>query len=458
MTTTASPRAAVILAAGKGTRMKTDMPKVMHAVGGRPMIDWSIALATETGCTRLVAVVHPSQDGLIGHFAATHPDVAIVYQDPPQGTGHAVRCAEPALADFAGDLVVLYGDSPLIPAQAILDLFRVLKDGATIGVLGFEAQDPGNYGRLITSAGGELEAIVEAREASLEQRRVRLCNSGVMAGSASTMFRLLKNVTNDNKKQEYYLTDLVALARGEGERCKAVTAREDDLIGCDSKGDLAAAEAIFQARKRLNAMAEGVTLVAPETVFFAHDTEIGAGAHIEPHVVFGPGVRVAPGARIRAFCHLEGCTIGSGAEVGPFARIRPGSVLEESVRIGNFVEVKKTRLGAGAKANHLAYLGDGDVGAGANIGAGTIFCNYDGFGKFETRIGAGAFIGSNSSLVAPVSVGDGAYVGSGSVITKDVAPGALGIARARQSDYAEWAVTFRARRADDTSGTKLRGE
>lgn len=457
MTSKPRPRAAVILAAGKGTRMKTDLPKVMHAVGGRPMIDWTLALARTSGCERLVAVVHPSQHVLIAHLGAHHPDVAVVFQDPPEGTGHAVRCAEPALAGYSGDLVVMYGDSPLIPAQAIADLFRALKEDAMIGVLGFEAAEPGNYGRLITSAGGELEAIVEAREASLEQRRVRLCNSGVMAGSAEDMFRLLSKITNDNKKQEYYLTDLVGLARGEGARCRAVTAREEDLIGCDSKADLAEAEAIFQRRRRIAAMADGVTLVAPETVFFAYDTEIGAGASIEPNVVFGQGVRVAAGARIRAFCHLEGCEIGPGAEVGPFARIRPGSVLEEGVRVGNFVEVKKTRMGAGAKANHLAYLGDGDVGAGANIGAGTVFCNYDGFTKFETRIGAGAFIGSNASLVAPVTIGERAYVGSGSVITRDVAPDALGVGRARQTDYSGWAITFRVRQGDEKVGAKKSG-
>ena len=458
MTNALKQRAAVILAAGKGTRMKSALPKVMHGVGGRPMMDWSVALAREVGCARIVAVVHPTQDVLIAHLEAQHPDVAIAFQDPPQGTGHAVRCAEEALSGFGGELAVLYGDSPLVPASVIEELFTRVAGGASLGVLGFEAAEPGLYGRLITNPAGDLEAIVEAREATPEQLKVRICNSGVMAGKAGDMFRLLKKITNQNAKGEYYLTDLVGLARAEGGRCALVTATEDDLIGCDSKADLAEAEGIFQARKRRALMEAGVTLVAPETVFFAHDTEIAADVVVEPNVVFGPGVRVAGGARIKAFSHLEGAVVSQGCLVGPFARLRPGTVLAANVHIGNFVETKNTAMGEGAKANHLAYLGDGTVGAGANIGAGTIFCNYDGFLKHQTTVGEGAFVGSNSALVAPVTIGDGAYVGSGSVITKDVPADALSVARAQQMTREGWAKTFRTRKASEKATKGKKGD
>ncbi len=449
MTHPPKQRAAVILAAGKGTRMKSPLPKVMHAVGGRPMMDWSIALAREAGCGRIVAVVHPSQDALIAHLESTHPDVAVALQNPPQGTGHAVRCAEEALQGFDGELAILYGDSPLVPVSVIEALFGGVAGGAVLGVLGFEAEDPGLYGRLITNAAGDLEAIVEAREATPEQLRVRICNSGVMAGHAKEMFRFLQKITNTNSKGEYYLTDLVGLARGEGGRCALVIAGEEDLIGCDSKSDLAEAEGIFQARARKSLMEAGVTLVAPETVFLSHDTVIAADVVVEPHVVFGPGVTVAAGARIRAFSHIEGAVIDEGCEIGPHARLRNGTVLGRDVRVGNFVETKNTVMGDGAKANHLAYLGDGTIGAGANIGAGTIFCNYDGFQKHQTQIGDGAFIGSNSALVAPVRIGDGAYIGSGSVVTKDVPSDALAVGRAPLMTREGWAKNFRSRKAAD---------
>ncbi|HRJ01816.1 MAG TPA: bifunctional UDP-N-acetylglucosamine diphosphorylase/glucosamine-1-phosphate N-acetyltransferase GlmU [Hyphomonas sp.] len=457
MTTASAQRAAVILAAGKGTRMKSALPKVMHAVGGRPMVDWSLALAQDAGCSRIVVVVHPSQDVLIAHLKANHPDAAIAFQDPPMGTGHAVRCAEEALKGFEGELAVLYGDSPLVPVSVIEALFGEVAAGAKLGVLGFEAAEPGLYGRLITNAAGDLEAIVEAREATPEQLKVRICNSGVMAGGAKDMFRLLQKITNQNAKGEYYLTDLVGLARAEGGRCVLVTATEDDLIGCDSKSDLAEAEAIFQARRRKALMDGGVTLVAPETVFFAHDTQIAADVVVEPHVVFAPGVKVAGGARIRAFSHLEGAVVGAECEIGPYARLRPGTVLAKGVKIGNFVETKNTEMGEGAKANHLAYLGDGRIGADANIGAGTIFCNYDGFEKHQTSIGEGAFVGSNSAIVAPVSIGDGAYVGSGSVITKDVPDDALAVARGHQMTREGWAKTFRTRKASEKASKKKKG-
>lgn len=454
MTDAPNKRAAVILAAGKGTRMKSPLPKVMHEVAGRPMVDWSIELAREVGAGRIVAVVHPSQDGLIAHLQTKHPDVAIALQDPPQGTGHAVRCAQAALTGFEGDLAVLYGDTPLVPAATIEGLFRTLSDKVGLGVLGFEAAEPGLYGRLVTAADGSLEAIVEARDAAPDQLSIRLCNSGVMAGRAKDMLRLLQKITNNNAKGEYYLTDLVGLARGEGIGCAVAVSAEDDLIGCDSKADLAEAETSFQARRRRALLEAGVTMVAPETVYFSHDTEVGPDAVIEPHVVFGPGVKVAGGARIRAFSHLEGAIVGEDCEIGPYARLRPQTVLGRGVRVGNFVETKNTEIGAGAKANHLAYLGDGTVGENANIGAGTIFCNYDGFQKHLTQVGDGAFIGSNSALVAPVNVGDGAYVGSGSVITKDVPADSLAVARGRQSVHEGWAKTYRAKKGAEKAASK----
>lgn len=437
-------RAAIILAAGQGTRMKSALPKVMHPVGGRPMIDWSIALAKAAGCERIVVVTSPQQEDLRAHVVARLGDGATAIQSEPLGTGHAARAAEAALSGFSGDVVVMFGDSPLMPVDALNALFAALGEGADIGVLGFEAADPGMYGRLIVED-GDLQAIVEARDASPGHLAITLCNSGVMTGRAETMFKLLAKVKNDNAKGEYYLTDLVALARADGGTCKAVVAREADLIGCDSRADLAQAEATFQDTMRTRALESGVTLIAPDTVYFSYDTEIEPDVVIEPNVVFGPGVKVRSGARIRAFSHLDGAVVAGGCEVGPYARLRPGSVLEAGARVGNFVELKNTTMKAGAKANHLAYLGDGDIGTGANIGAGTIFCNYDGFLKYRTVIGENAFVGSNSAIVAPVTIGEGAYVGSGSVITKDVAPGALAVARGRQTGKEGWALSFRTR-------------
>lgn len=436
-------RAAIILAAGQGTRMKSDLPKVLHPVGARPMLDWSIDLAKRVECERIVVVCSPAGEAVQAHVEAALGADAIAIQDPPMGTGHAVQAAQGALADFAGDVVVLYADTPLIPASAIEALFAELESGAQIGVLGFEAEEPGGYGRLITDRSGDLEAIVEAKEASPEQLAISFCNSGVMTARAETMFNLLSQVTNDNAKGEYYLTDSVALARARDGICRAVTCAQTDVLGVNSRVELAQAEAAFQVRRREQLLLDGVAMTAPETVFLAHDTIIERDVLIEPNVVFGPGVHVRTGARIRAFSHLEGAQVSSGCEVGPYARLRPGTTLSEGAKIGNFVEVKKTRIGKGAKANHLAYLGDGEVGEGANIGAGTIFCNYDGFLKYQTRIGKRAFVGSNSSLVAPVTIGDGAYIGSGSVITKDVDKDALSVARGRQMQKSGWATQFR---------------
>lgn len=436
-------RAAVILAAGQGTRMRSSLPKVLHPVGGRAMVDWSVALAKDVGCEKIIVVCSPAGTAVQDHVSATLGNEAIAIQDPPLGTGHAVLSAKDALRDFEGELVVLYGDTPLIPASAVNDLFAELEQGASVGVLGFEAADPGAYGRLITDVDDNLEAIIEAKEASPQELEVSFCNSGVMAATSKTMFELLAKVTNENAKGEYYLTDIVALARASGGACRAVACDEADVLGVNSRVELAQAEAAFQSKKRQDLLLAGVTMTAPETVFFSHDTVIENDVSLEPNVVFGPGVTLRSGAKVRAFSHLEGADVASGCEIGPYVRLRPGAILEKGAKVGNFVEVKNTRMGPGAKANHLAYLGDGDVGAGANIGAGTIFCNYDGFLKYQTKVGAKAFVGSNSSLVAPVSIGDGAYVGSGSVITKDVEPDSLAVARGRQIQKSGWATSFR---------------
>ena len=440
-------RAAVILAAGQGTRMRSSLPKVLHKVGGRAMLDWSIDLALNAGCERIVVVCSASGTAVQSHVENRLGRDAIAIQDPPQGTGHAVMCAKDALAGFDGDLVVLCSDVPLTPSAAIEDLFDSLRTGTAVAVLGFEAADPAAYGRLILNGAGDLQAIVEAKEASPEQLAISFCNSGIIAGDAAGMFELLGAVTNDNEKGEYYLTDIVGLAVSGGALCRTVSCTEQDVMGVNSQSELARAEAAFQARKRQEFLDFGVTMTAPSTVYLSHDTVLDSGVEIEPNVVFGAGVNVRAGAVIRAFSHLEGCVVESGCVVGPYARLRPGAVLEEGAKIGNFVEVKNTRVGKGAKANHLAYLGDGDVGAGANIGAGTIFCNYDGFLKYRTEIGEGAFIGSNSALVAPVRIGTGAYVGSGSKITMDVSDNALAVGRKRQVERPDWASAFRDRMA-----------
>jgi len=433
------PRAAIILAAGQGTRMKSPLPKVLHPVGNRAMLDHAIDAAEALGCERIVVVVGNHSPEVRAHVVKRLGEAAIAVQDPPIGTGHAVRAAEAALAGFTGQVVITYGDVPLLKAADIEPVF-----GATAGVtvVGFEARDPSGYGRLMVDADGGLEAIVEHKEASPDQLKVTACNSGVMAAPAALLFELLAEVRNDNAKGEYYLTDVVALARARGEPTRTVFADEDAVMGVNAQAELAVAEALFKKVQRETFLAAGVTMPAPETVHFSFDTEVGGGTTIEPFVVFGPGARIASGARIRSFSHIEGATVAAGAEVGPYARLRPGADLGEGAKVGNFVEVKNVRMGKGAKANHLSYLGDGEVGAKANIGAGTIFCNYDGFFKHRTTVGEGAFVGSNSSLVAPVTIGAGAMVGSGSVVTADVAPGDLALARGVQTAKAGWAARF----------------
>jgi len=437
------PRAAIILAAGQGTRMKSPLPKVLHPVGQRAMLDHAIDAAEALGCERIVVVVGSHSPEVRAHVEKRLGQDSIAVQDPPLGTGHAVRAAEAVLGDFVGHVVVTYGDVPLLKAADIEPVFAPDFDKVHEGVtvIGFEARDPGAYGRLILQ-GEELLAITEAKEASPEVLAVTACNSGVMAAPVGLLFDLLAQVTNDNAKGEYYLTDVVELARKRGAPTRAVFAAEDSVMGVNAQAELAQAEALFQKTQREHFLAQGVTMSAPDTVHFAWDTQVGAGTTIEPFVVFGPGAVVAEGARIRSFSHVEGAKVATGAEVGPYARLRPGADLGEGVKIGNFVEVKNVRMDAGAKANHLAYLGDGHVGAKANIGAGTIFCNYDGFFKHRTTVGEGAFVGSNSSLVAPVTIGAGAMVGSGSVVTKDVAPGDLALGRAEQTTKPGWAARF----------------
>ena len=439
--TTPHPRAAIILAAGQGTRMKSPVPKVLHPVGHRAMLDHAIDAAEALHCERIVVVVGAHSPEVRAHVVKRLGEDSIAVQDPPLGTGHAVRAAEAVLGDFVGQVVVTYGDVPLLRAADIEAVFEA-HDGVT--VIGFEAADPGAYGRLVMR-GDTLTAITEAKEASAEVLALTTCNSGVMAAPVGLLFELLAEVTNANAKGEFYLTDVVELARKRGAPTRAVMASEDSVMGVNAQAELATAEALFQKVQRETFLASGVTMSAPETVHFAWDTQVGAGTVIEPFVVFGPGAKVAERARIRSFSHIEGATVASGAEVGPYARLRPGADLGEGAKVGNFVEVKNVRMEAGAKANHLSYLGDGSVGASANIGAGTIFCNYDGFNKVRTEVGAGAFVGSNSALVAPVTIGAGAVIGSGSVITEDVPADAMALGRGRQVNMPGAGAAFRER-------------
>lgn len=435
--------AVVILAAGKGTRMKSDLHKVLHPLAGRPMLLHLIASVEALDPARTVVVVGAGRDQ-VERAVASH-GVAIAHQAEQLGTGHAVAQAEQALAGFTGDVLILYGDVPLVTSatmRRLLDRLHAPDAPATV-VLGFRPVDPGAYGRVIAEADGRIRKMVEYKDASAEERAETLCNSGLMAVRAADLFALLARVENDNAAGEYYLPDIVMLAARDGRASAVIETDAREVTGVNSRGELAALEAEWQRDRRHRAMAEGATLVAPETVWFAHDTVLGRDVTIEPNVVFGPGVRVADGVTIRGFSHIEGAVIETGAIVGPFARLRPGAVLEQDSHVGNFVELKAARLGRGAKANHLTYLGDAEIGAGSNVGAGTITCNYDGYFKHKTLIGEGAFIGSNSALVAPVSIGAGAIIGAGSVITRDVDADALALTRAVQESKTGWARRFR---------------
>jgi bifunctional UDP-N-acetylglucosamine pyrophosphorylase/glucosamine-1-phosphate N-acetyltransferase len=438
------PLLVVVLAAGQGTRMKSAVPKVLHKVGGRSMLGHVLAVAQSIGADALSVVVGPGMDAARAEAIAVAPNAKVFVQEKQRGTADAVLAAREALAAHSGDVLVLYADTPLLPPETLEKLRARLDDGAGIAVLGFEAADPTGYGRLLTDGAGWLDAIREDKDANETERRVRMCNSGVMAFRLDDLLGILARIGNKNAKGEFYLTDAVEIARAGGARAAVVTCSEDDVLGVNSREQLAVAEGIFQKRARLAVMRDGATLIAPETVWFSYDTKIGRDVLIEPNVFFDLGVTVEDGAEIKANCHFERARIGQNARVGPFARLRPGAVLGAKVHVGNFVEVKNSTLGVGAKANHLSYVGDGTVGAGANIGAGTIFCNYDGFFKHHTQIGEGAFVGSNTSLVAPVKIGDRAYIGSGSVITKNVPDDALALERTGQEERPGWAAKFRA--------------
>ncbi len=437
----------VVLAAGEGTRMKSRLPKVLHKVAGRTMLHHVLAATRAAGATRTAVVVGPGREDVAAEATRIVPDAKVFVQTERLGTAHAVLAARAALAEGADDVLVLYADTPLVRPETLARLRAPLAEGAAVAALGFEPEDPTGYGRLVTS-GDELVAIREEKDATTAEKAIRFCNAGLMALAGEDALSILDRIGNANSKGEYYLTDAVEIARGDGRSAVAAKADADEVAGVNSRIQLAEAEAILQQRLRLAAMAEGVTLIAPETVFFSADTVLGRDVIVEPNVVFGPGVTVGDDVVIHAFCHLEGAHLEPGVSIGPYARLRPGTRLEAGVRIGNFVETKAAHIESGAKVNHLSYVGDAHVGAGANLGAGTITCNYDGFSKYRTEIGAGAFIGVNSALVAPVTIGAGAYVGTGAVITSDVPADALAIARSRQVVKDGWAMDFRAARAD----------
>ena len=422
--------ALVILAAGKGTRMKSDLPKVLHPLAGAPILAHAMRAGAALAPERSVIVAGHGAEQVEKAARAINAAVSVALQTELVGTANAVAQAAQALSGFSGDVFVLYGDTPFI-GHGTLQRMAEARTRHDVVVLGFEAADPGRYGRLVM-AGDRLERIVEFKDATDAEKAITFCNSGVICANSEILFSLIDAVDCNNAASEYYLTDIVGLAQARGLSATAVSCDEAETLGINSRADLAAAEAAFQARARAAALDDGITLTAPETVHFALDTVLGPDTVVEPYVVFGPGVTVEGGARIRAFSHLEGCHVAAGAVVGPYARLRPGAELDQGARVGNFVEIKNARLGAGAKVNHLSYVGDSDVGAGSNIGAGTITCNYDGVMKHRTEIGENVFVGSNTMLVAPVRLGDGSMTGSGSVITQDVPDGALAIGRARQ--------------------------
>lgn len=443
--------AVIVLAAGMGTRMKSELPKVMHPLAGRPMVQHLMATVQALQPEKAVVVIGPGMDS-VAQAVAPWPTVV---QTERLGTGHAVMQARQALEGFDGDVLVLYGDTPLIE-RATLERMLAERRGSrnpAVVVLGFKPKDPGAYGRLVVGAVG-LEAIVEFKEADEEQREIPLCNSGVMCLDGTRIWSLLDRVTNTNAKGEYYLTDVVNLAHRDGALCGHVVGDPEELLGINSRVELAAAEAVVQRKLRERAMENGATLLDPATVWLSWDTAIGRDVVIWPHVVFGPGVSVGDRVTIKGFCHFENARIAEAAEIGPYARLRPGAEIGPEAHIGNFVEIKKATVEAGAKVNHLTYIGDARVGAKANVGAGTITCNYDGYNKSFTDIGQGAFIGSNSSLVAPVKIGDGAIIGAGSVVTKDVSADALAVERAGQKELPGWAARFREQRLAEKAAKK----
>jgi bifunctional UDP-N-acetylglucosamine pyrophosphorylase/glucosamine-1-phosphate N-acetyltransferase len=449
---TDSQLAVLVLAAGKGTRMRSALPKVLHAIANRPMIAHVLAAAAPLAPARAVVVVAPGMDDVASAVAPA----ATVIQDEQRGTAHAVLAARKSLAGFAGDVLVLNGDGPLVTTATLEAIIaeRRRAPRAAVAVLGMRPADPGPYGRLVARADGTLEKIVEAADASAAERAIGLCNSGLMAIDGKEIFALIDGIGADNAKGEHYLTDIIAAARAKGLVCRTIERPADELLGVNSRAELAAAEGAMQRRLRARLMDEGVTFVAPETVFLSADTRIGRDTVVGPFVVFGPGVTVGESVQIPAFCHMVEARVGDRASIGPFARLRPGAELGAEVHLGNFVEVKNSRLGRGAKANHLAYIGDANVGEGSNIGAGAITCNYDGIEKFRTEIGKSVFVGTNVSLVAPVAVGDGAFIAAGSVITGDVPADAMAIARGQQVTKPGRAKEWR----DQRKNAKTRGK
>lgn len=435
----------IILAAGQGTRMRSDTHKVLHPIAGRPLLLHLLDSVDELGASRRVVVVGKGRDQV--ERALDGRNVTVAHQAEQKGTGHAVAQAKDALAGYEGPVVILYGDTPFVRADTLRRMLDRLDggDGPGVVVLASRPDDPLKYGRIVLGEGDRIAKMVEYKDATEEERALTLCNSGMMAARAYDLFRWLDKVGNDNAASEYYLPDVVNIAAAEGREAVVIECDPYESAGVNSRAELAHLELEWQRRRREQALEEGATLIDPESVWFAFDTRLGRDVTVEPHVVFGPGVEIADGAAIKAFSHIEGAVVGSRATIGPFARIRPGSHLAEGSKVGNFVELKKASVGQGAKVNHLSYVGDSDVGASANIGAGTITCNYDGFGKYRTIIGEGAFIGSNSALVAPVTIGDGAIVGAGSVITEDVEADSLAIARGEQKGISGWAKRFRER-------------
>lgn len=434
--------AVVILAAGKGTRMRSDLPKVLHPIGQAPMLHHAMRVAEALSPKVTAVVVGHGAEKVEAAAKAWNQDTVVALQAEQLGTGHAVQSARGALDGFDGDLYVLFGDTPFIRRETLVAM-QAARDSADIVALGFDAADPGKYGRFVLGDNNALEAIVEAKDATQEQLNITICNSGLMGGDCQTMMQLLDQVRNDNAQGEYYLTDLVALAGASGLTCKAVMCDEAETLGINDRVQLAEAEAIFQSDMRVDAMREGATLTAPETVFFAMDTKLGRDVLVHPNVVFGPGVTVGDHCEIKAFTHLEDTVLAADVKVGPFARMRGGNDLASGVRIGNFVELKNATLGEGTKAGHLTYLGDALIGDRVNIGAGTITCNYDGFAKFRTDIGDDAFIGVQTALIAPIHVGDGAYVGTGTTLTKDVPEDALATSRVLQKNRPGFASRLR---------------
>ena len=449
---------AIVLAAGKGTRMKSERPKVLHRLAGAPLLAHALQTAKGAGFDRLAVVVGPGMEDVGATARALDSTLDVFVQAEQLGTADAVKAAHRAFEEFPGQVLILYGDTPLLRAETIGKVRAELEGGADLVVIGFESEDPTGYGRLLLDERGGLAGIREEKDANEDERAVTLCNSGIMGfRSSKTLLDLLGRIGNDNAKREFYLTDAVALARADRLEARIVQADEGEVLGVNSRAELAEAEHVMQWRLRDAAMANGATLIAPETVFLSHDTRIGRDVVIEPHVVIGEGVVIEDGATIKSFCYMQESRIGRGATVGPFARLRPGADLATNAHVGNFVEIKKSEIGEGAKVNHLTYIGDTTIGPRANVGAGTITCNYDGFGKHRTEIGAGAFIGSNSSLVAPVKIGEGAYIGSGSVISKDVAPDALALSRTEQEERPGWAAKMRERRSRKPKDTGNKG-